>query len=421
MIKKEILKNGTRVILIPNNSTGVISAMVMFGVGSRYENDKIAGISHLLEHMHYKGTGKRATAIDVAEFIESIGGEHNAFTSKEYTGYYVKVASRHLEKSYDFLSDILLNSRFQADELEREKSVVVEEIKMYEDSPMDMVGSKFEESLFGNNALGRDVIGFRESVLATTRGNLVDFRSRYYTGPNTVIVLSGNFNGLSDNELLALTEKYFTFSSSLTPDALPVTPQCERLHLVEKPTEQSHLVIGFQGAPFAHPDRYKLKILAVILGGSMSSRMFEEIREKRGLAYAVRCTTSSYSDAGTIETQVGVPHAKVIEAVKAVMNEYGKIRKEEVGERELRKAKEIIYGKLLISFEDSLDVASHHAISETLAGQSFTPEELMAIYEKITAQDILEVANKYFVSDRLSLAYIGPGVSREDTEKALTL
>lgn len=414
MIKKEVLSNGLRVILAPNRSTSVFTAMVLFGVGSRYETDKQAGISHVLEHMFFKGTKKRPTPLQVAEFIESLGAEQNAFTGKEYTGYYVKLAPKHLPKAFDFLSDMLLNSLFGAEELKREKGVIIEEINMYEDLPMEIVDSKFEEAMFGQNPLGRDVIGTKETVSAVTPEDLFAYKDKYYTAPNAVVVLAGNPGEYSDEEILKLMREYFDFGPHNPADLAPIQINQEKsFNITPRKTEQSHLIVGFQGVPYAHPDKYKLKAMAVILGGSMSSRMFTEIRERRGLAYAVRSTISNYSDAGTIETQAGVPHEKVDEAIQAILGEYDKIRTEKVTQAELDRAKEIIYGRLLISFEDSLDVASHYAMGEIISGETRTPEEIIKLYERITVDDIIDVAQKYVRDDKLSMAYIGPALTPE--------
>lgn len=403
------LKNGLRLLLVPRESTGVVTVMILFKVGSRYEDEKQAGISHVLEHMHYKGTPKRPSGLKIAEFIESIGGEHNAFTGKEYTGYYAKLAPKHLEKAFDFLSDFLSNSLFRPEDLEKEKQVIIQEIDMYEDLPMEIVGNKFEEAVFGQNALGRDIIGNRKTVNSVTRDDLVAYRSNYYAASNAVLALAGNFGGMSDEEIQEQAEKYFHFEHNLkaTPPAVNI-PTTSGNNIVERKTEQSHLVLGFRTVPLGHPDYHKLEILGLILGGSMSSRMFEEIREKRGLAYAVRTSTNNYIEAGTLVTQAGVPHEKVNETISAIIGEYKKIKEEKVEPSELQKAKEIINGKILIKFEDSEELVHHYATDELLLNKVETPEELVKIYQNITADDIMEAANKYFTSDRLGIAFIGP-------------
>jgi len=416
------LKNGLRLLLVPRESTGVATVMILFKVGSRYESDNQAGISHVLEHMHYKGTPKRPSGLKIAEFIESIGGEHNAFTGKEYTGYYAKLAPKHIEKAFDFLSDFLSNSLFRPEDLEKEKQVIIQEIDMYEDLPMEIVGNKFEEAVFGQNALGRDIIGDRSTVQSVTKDDLAAYRSNYYAATNAVLALAGNFGGMSEEEIEKLAEKYFSFEHDLkaTPPAVSI-PDVAGNNIVERKTEQSHLVVGFRTVALGHPDYHKLEILGLILGGSMSSRMFEEIREKRGLAYSVRTSTNNYIEAGTLTTQAGIPHEKVNETISAIIGEYKKIKEEKVSPFELQKAKEIINGRILIRFEDSEDLVHHYATDELLLNKVETPEELVKIYQNITADDIMEVANKYFTNDRLGVAFIGPKFDREKLSELLKI
>jgi len=416
---KHILKNGIRLILVPDESKEVVTTMIAFGVGSRYESDTLAGISHVLEHMHYKGTKKRPTALAISEFIEGVGGEHNAFTSKEYTGYFVKVASKYLERSVDFLADLLTGSLFDPAELEKEKDVIVQELDMYEDLPMEVAASRFETALFGKNSLGRDVIGYKKSVKSITRDDLIKYRDQYYLGVNTVVVLSGNFGGLTEKEAVALIGKCFNLSER----AAPKYPKIKLNHtksynLVHRKNEQSQLVIGFPGCSHTDPDRYNLKMLALILGGSMSSRMFTEIREKRGLAYAVRSSVTNYLDTGSIETVAGVPHARVEETIKAILAEYEKIILG-VTATELNRAKEYIYGSLLIGFEDSTELASHYLLNELLTSQIKTPAEVAAVYQKITLADVKKVAAKYLDFSRLTISFVGPELTEEKLKQII--
>lgn len=416
------LKNGLKLILVPKSSTEVVTAMIMFKVGSRYESDEIAGISHVLEHMHYKGTEKRPSGLKISEFIESLGGEHNAFTGKEYTGYYTKLMPKHIEKAFDFLSDLLLNSKFDAEEMEKEKGVILQEISMYEDLPMEMVGNYFEEAVYGQNALGRDIIGRPESVKGIDREKLVAYRDSHYFGENAVLALAGNFGGLGEEDLIALSEKYFRFPERPVSKLPEIELKKGKAHkIVVKKTEQSHLVIGFRTVPLVHPDYFKLELLSIILGGSMSSRMFEEIREKRGLAYAVRTCTSNYIESGALITQAGVPHEKVYEAAEAIVGEYKKIKEEKVPEEELQKAKEIVNGRMLIKFEDSEELAHYFASDKLLLNEIITPEELVKIYQSVTADDILEVAKKYLVDDGMGMAFIGPEFLEEKLEEILKI
>lgn len=420
--KKIDLKNGARVILVPEKSTQVLTAVAMFNVGSRNESDSNAGISHVLEHMHFKGTNKRPTAFLISEFVDSMGAEHNAFTGKEYTGYYIKATPKHLGEAIDYLSDILTNSIFDETELNREKNVIIQEINMYEDLPMEAVSWRFEQALFGKNALGRDVIGTKESVNSISKQDLVDYRNKHYIAENTVIVLAGNFGQHSEEDLINLIKKSFNFEAPSKEKTEQIELNSEKAKsIVKKETEQSHLIIGFRTESIAGPDYYKLDLLALILGGSMSSRMFEEIREKRGLAYSVRTSSNNYLESGLIETQAGVPHEKIYETIEAIMGEYKKVMNEEILESELNKAKEIINGRILIKFEDSEEIAMHYAFDEILLHKILTPSEELKEYQKVTTSDILEVAKKYFQEDRLALSYVGPGLDEEKLKNIFKL
>lgn len=405
---KHTLSTGLRVILVPSKAKDVVTTMILFGTGSRYESEEKAGISHILEHMFFKGSKKRPTAIELAEFIESLGGENNAFTSKEYTGYFAKVASKYLDKAIEYLSDLLSEPLFLVEELEREKGVILQELDMYEDQPMEVVNSKFDLALLGKNSLGRDVIGYKDSILSVNRDDLFEYKDRQYTASNTVLVIAGNFGELSLEDLLQQIEKSFIFPEKTADKCQPIQINSGKNRTIfHKDIEQSHLILGFPGASYENADRYALKMLSLILGGSMSSRMFVQIREKRGLAYAVRTSSGSYLDAGTIETYAGVPHARVDETIEAITSEYKKI-KEDLSLDEVKRAKQIIYGRMLIGLEDTSEIANSFAMPELLTGKTVTPAEALAIYEKIEREDLIRVAQKYLNLDKLSMAYVGP-------------
>jgi len=407
--------DGLRLILAPDPSKEVSTALVMVGVGSRYEADDIAGISHILEHMHYKGTKKWPTAIEVAEYIENIGGEHNAFTSKEYTGYYVKAAGKYLDKSLAFLSSIITEPLFPEDELEREKGVILEEVKMYEDLPMEVASSRFEEALFGKNSLGRDVIGTPESIKAVTRADLIQFKNDFYTAGNVVIVIAGNFGNYAEKKLINEIGRLFPFPQSIKKSYPNVAqPRTKNYSLIRRQIEQANIVIGFPGVSYQSPDKFNLKMLALILGGSMSSRMFCEIREKKGLAYAVRSGANSYLDLGSIETFAGVPHDKVIAAAKAIIGEYTKIT-QKISDDEVARAKEIIYGRSLISFEDTNELANNYATQLIMSGKILTPQQIIEKYAKISKTDLLETARKYLNLENMVISV----VAREINEKEI--
>ncbi len=419
---KTTLKNGTTVLLVPNNSTTVLTVMVMLGVGSRNEEARVAGVSHLLEHLHYMGTKKRQTPMQIAEFIESVGGEHNAFTSKEYTGYYTKITPKHLDDALDFLSDNLLNSNISEDDIIHEKDVIKQEINMYDDLPPEVCSNKFEEVVFGNNALGRDIIGTKESLYAATRQEIVNYKDSHYISSNAVIVLAGNTGGRSLESIVNLLEKSFTFSSQKSASRAEVVLNNKKnFEIISKDTAQAQISIGFKTIKVEEKDSFVLDLLSTLLGGAMSSRMFQEIREKRKLAYFIRTSTSNYKESGFLTTQAGVNEGKAIEAVKAIIEQYSNIKKTEVPEKELARAKEVLNGKMLIKFENSEELAYHFATDYTLMGNVHTPLELAAIYNSITAGDILRVANQYFNDDRMGLCFVGKALDKQELEKVFKI
>lgn len=412
------LKNGLRLVLVPKTSTEVVTVLILLGVGSRQETDEVAGISHVLEHMHFKGTSIRPTGMKIAEFIESLGGEQNAFTGKEYTGYYAKLTPKHLEKAFDFLSDMLLHSKFDANELSKETDVIVEELNMYEELPMEVVENKFELIIFGTNSLGRGIIGTKETVKAVDRETLVAYRDKHYYAENAVLVLSGNFGEYSEEEIKKMADEYFALPSMKPKEQEKIVfPNKKSLNIQKRKTEQSHLIIGFRTVSPTHPDYFRLELLGTILGGGMSSRMFDEVREKRGLAYAVKTHVLTYQESGALFTQAGVPHEKIYEAIEAILSEYKKIKENRVDEAELNKAKEIIAGRILIKFEDSEELANHYAFETLLMDKVMTPKQIIETYRAISSDEILEVAKKYLVDDKMGLSFVGSDIDEEKLNK----
>ncbi len=404
--QKIVRTDGLRIIFVPMPSSNVVTTMFMFGVGSRDETKKNAGISHVLEHMYYKGTKSRPSSLRLAEYVEAIGGEHNAFTAKEYTGFYVKVAANHLEKTFDFLSDLIFNPLFDSEELEKEKCVILQELSMYQDLPMEVAANNFESILFGDNSLGREIIGTKEAILAITKEDLLQYKSHYYQPENSVLVVAGNFE-IGEESMLTLINKYFQFSGakSVARNKL-ILDDPKLVGLKKRKVEQSHLCIGFPGPSTTDNDRFALRLLSIILGESMSSRMFEEIREKRNLAYAIRTSMTSYVEAGAFETQAGVAHDKIIEALKAIIGQYKAIKKDGVSQDELVKAKEIINGKILIAFEDTEQVANFFAHNQLFSLENLSLDQILLKYNKLTIEDLNRVAKKFINFNKLSVSIV---------------
>ena len=311
------LSNGIRVLTAPMPQAQSVSCFVMFAAGARYETAEIGGIAHFAEHMFFKGTERRPTARDIATEIDGIGGEFNAFTGKEYTGYYVKCAAGTRDVALDVLVDMLRNSRFDAEEIEREKGVIVEEMNMYHDTPRDFIGGVYENLLYGDQPLGRDIIGTKESVRAATRETFTSFIDRWYRPERMVVGLGGKIgDGLTERleELLGSIEPRETGMPE--PVVIPANGSAVKVHT--KQSDQAHIVLGARSYPLGHPDRYALQLLATVLGGGMSSRLFTEVRERRGLAYYVFGTNSSYVDAGSLYAQAGVDIDRIDDAVTTI-------------------------------------------------------------------------------------------------------
>lgn len=422
MYKKITLKNGLRIVLVPREDTSVFTAMIVFKVGSVNENKKLGGISHYLEHLAYKGTKKRPTAKDVAEFVDGLGGEHNAFTGKEHTAYYVKAASEHLPKVLDFLSDNLTNSTYNEAELNRERTVILEELKMYEDIPQAKASELFELAALGDTSLGRPIIGNSKSVKNISRKDIIQYHNQHYHCENAVLAIAGNFKKFSQKSIVERVEMLFKLKP--TKQNLVnkfIQPKNFIPQISNKKTEQSNIIIGFLGPNINHKDWYTSVVLAKILGGSMSSRMFSEIREKMGLTYNISTDFRSYTATGLFVTQAGVANNKVYLASKAIIKEYQKIAQKLAGQSELARAKEMLKGGLLIDMEDSEELACGFAMDEILRGKIETPEETIAMYNKVTLDDVLECAKTYFKPEKIIFAGVGPVIEIKKINQLLNI
>lgn len=417
---KTTLNNGLRIITVPMKNTQTVTVVVMVGIGSRYETEKEAGISHFLEHMCLKGTKKRPTQHDISSELDAVGGEYNAFTSKDKTGYFAKVDSKHTNVALDVVSDIFLNSKLDEKEIEKEKGTIIQEINMYEDTPRMNIGDVFENLIFEKNSLGREVIGTRKTIKSFKRKNFIDYKNRLYAANDTVVCIAGNFK---EENISSRVGKYFSqMKKGKKPEFKKVreTQSNPRVKVKFKNTDQTHLILGNRAYHQEHKDRFALGLLSVILGGNASSRLFVEIREKRGLAYGVSTEIETYQDCGYLATQSGVEHNKLEETIKIILKEYKKIAAEKISGKELQKAKDYIKGKSVMGFESSDEVAMFHIDQEVRKKKIMTLPEIFKKIDKVTANDILRVAKDIFVNRKLNLAVIGPHKDNKRLEKLLS-
>ncbi len=408
MFQKSTLSNGLRVITEKIEGTQSATVLVLTKAGSRWEHPEINGIAHFLEHMFFKGAQRYPNAKAVSEAIDGVGGEFNAFTSKEYAGYYVKLAASHVELAIDVISDMLLSSKFDDAEIAKERGVIMEEFNMYQDTPMYQVAWDFERAMFGHQPLGWDEVGTKEVIMRLSRDEFVDFKESLYVPRNMVVSVAG---AVEHEAVVALVERFFKMEDR--PASREMKPYDaslggkDRLRATVKKTEQTHLVLGMPGLPALHKDYYAAKVLAAVLGGNMSSRMFLNVREEKGLCYYISTGLEDYLDAGTFYTRAGVNVNQVEQAVKAIQEEYARAAEEGIPEAEIRKGKEFLKGKLTLALEDSEQVAQTLALKELLYENPETYAEVAAQIDAVTSADVARLARE-LLSRPQTLAIIGP-------------
>jgi predicted Zn-dependent peptidase len=421
VFERQTLENGLRLLTAPMPQVASTTCFVFYAAGSRYETAETNGIAHFSEHMFFKGTERRPTARDIGAEIDGIGGEFNAFTSKEYTGYFVKCASEHRAVALDVLTDMLRHSKFAEDEIEREKGVIIEEMNMYFDTPRDYIGGVYDDLLYGDQPLGWDIVGRKETVRGATRETFLDYLGHWYKPERMVVGVAGRLDG----DVRADVERLFgDLEPAATGQPDPVRELSAnggpRVKLHTKQSDQAHLILGVPSYPVAHPDRYVLQVLATVLGGGMSSRLFTEVRERRGLAYYVYGMNHSYTDAGSLYSQAGVDINRVDEAVTTIVGELQKIAADAVPADELRKALNFAKGRFVLQLENPQGLLLFGLRREVLEGEAVEPDEVLAEIDAVTAEDVQRVAQDLIVQDRLRLALIGPFDDAERFEKLLS-
>lgn len=420
MFRKIILEDGLRIITVPMQGTNTVTVLVLCGTGSDYEKMEERGISHVLEHMFFKGTKKRPEVGEVHRELDEIGSVHNAFTSHEVTGYFVKVGKGHFLRALDVLSDIYNNALLKEEELDKERFVIIEEMRLHRDTPTDYIGDLWESLLYKDGPQGWEIIGEEKTVQSINHTQLYHYFFHQYTALNTAVVAAGNFE---EGYALESIKEFFGGMRHDRPlREKPVLREDQRAPLVAvryKETDQTHIMLGFRGYGVEYPQRYAAEVLSVLLGGGSSSRMFMSIREKLGLAYAVSTDFQFYSNRGYLVTYAGVDHVNAEKAIRAILEEYKRMLSEKVGEMELRKVKEYIRGITLIGLEQSNAVASFVGMEEMLSGNPLTVDEVFAKMDAVTSEDIRKAAEELLRPERLNLAVIGPFKNSVQFQKLL--
>jgi predicted Zn-dependent peptidase len=419
------LKNKLSAVLVDTKTFPTFTAMLLVGAGSRYENKENNGVAHFFEHMAFKGSKKYQNALLLSSIIEGLGGIFNAFTTKDHTGYWIKAPLSHFEMVVDVLADMIQNPLLLEEEIEREKGVIIEEINMYEDEPQYKVWELFEALLFKNHPLGYPTTGHKETVGKFTRQTFLDYMKDLYKPSNVILVVAG---GLSINQkskiknqndtskfknFLNIVEKKFSSwkdgqkASFLNFSDNQNSPQ---ILIKTKKTEQAHLVLGYRGLSYTDKKRYAQSVLMTILGGGMSSRLFYQLRERRGLCYYIHSGSEPFSDTGYVYTRAGltVDAKKINEALKVIINEHQKIAEGELKDEEVKKAKEMVKGRLILSLEDTHDLASFVGRKLIFEGKIVESQEIIKKIDAINKEEIIDLAKKLFVKEKLNLALLSP-------------
>lgn len=418
------LRNGLRLVVVDTKAFPTLSALLLVGAGSRYENKVNNGVAHFFEHMAFKGSKKYPNSFVIASTIEGLGGVFNAFTSKDHTGYWIKATNEHFDTLADVLSDMVLNSFLLEEEITREKGVIVEELNMYEDTPMNKVDTLFESLLYSDNPLGFDIGGTKSTVRKFTRDTFTEYMQRLYHPKNAVFVVAGSLDSIEKcKEIVENKFKNWTDGKKADFESVLEKQEKPQMILKHKKTEQTHFILGFRAYPFSDKRRYAELVLGAILGGGMSSRLFMEVRERRGLCYYISTQRELYHDVGNFYTRAGVTNDidKVKEAIEVTLKEHKKVSKGEVKQEQVKMAKEVIKGRLLLSLEDSFNIANFYGTRLLLEEKIVSPQQVIDEVEKVTLEEVIAVAQDIFRPEKLNLAVIGPYEKKEEFENVLTI
>ena len=420
MYQKTTLDNGLRIITATMPHTRSVSICIFIGIGSRYETEAEAGISHFIEHLFFKGAEKRPTSREISEAIEGVGGILNGGTDKELTLYWCKIAQPHFSLALDVLADMLLHSRFDPLEIERERQVIIEEINMSRDYPPQRVDMLIDKLLWPNHPLGRDIAGSKESVAAITRDKMLGYLQAQYLPSKTVVSIAGNMQ--HQEMVAAVSQTLGDWTSRQQPPGYSAYKEqpSQRLHVETRDTEQAHLCLALPGLSLLHPKRFTLDLLNVILGEGTSSRLFTEIRDKLGLTYNIHSYIEHFLDSGSVTVYAGLEPKKLTTAIKAILEQLARL-KEPVPDSELSKVKELSKGRLLLRMEDSRNVAGWMGGQEILTDRALNVEQIESIIDAVTADELNQLAQELIVDSQLHLAVVGPIANGEPLEELLKL
>lgn len=405
---KKVLKNGLRVVTIPMKDNPTATVLVLVEAGSKYEIKKMNGISHFLEHMCFKGTAKRPKAIDISKELDALGSQYNAFTAQEYTGYYAKSDAKHFREIFDVVSDIYLNSTFPEAEMQKEKGVIIEEINMYEDMPQRHVQDLMMKLLYGDQPAGWNIAGEKKNILHMKRDNFVNYKKAHYLPEATVLVVAG---AVTEQEVMNEVSKVFKkvpHGKKVGKEKVREIQTKPEVLVNFKKTDQTHFVLGVRTYDLFSKKNAMLFVLGGVLGGGMSSRLFQKLREEMGVGYYVRAYNDVYTDHGFLQISAGVDNKRIDEVIKAVLDECNKLKNIKVGEEELNKVKECLIGNMKLTLESSDDIANFYGGQELLKREMKNAEEKADEIRKVTSRQIQDLASDIFKNKGLNLALIGP-------------
>ncbi|HEY4496714.1 MAG TPA: pitrilysin family protein [Candidatus Paceibacterota bacterium] len=413
--RKTVLENGLRIITVPQKESRSVTVLVLVEAGSEYETKDINGVSHFLEHMCFKGTKRRPTTLVISSELDNLGASYNAFTSFEYTGYYAKVESKHLNKILDIVSDLYLNPLFDPQEIDKERGVVIEEMNMFEDNPMERAPELFVELMYGDQPAGWNVAGTKEVINKLKREDFIKYRSDHYVSSATTIVVAGSFEEMSTIENIKGIFSGMDTSAKVGKSKTVEVQHEPQLLVKTKGLDQIHIVLGFRAFDIFDDRRYALEVLATILGGGMSSRLYKRVREELGAAYYIRAGSQAHIDHGYLAIESGINRDKLSSVLDAIIDEVRKIKIEKVSNEELIRAKNQLSARLNMALETSNSLAEFYGIQDIVERRILTPEEILERINSVSPNDILDIAKIIFTNNKLNLVVLGP----EQDEKAL--